>query len=508
MDEDEEYAENRDELLDRFRQSLSLPMAERFFDEDDLIEIFDYAGDLNDDYLRIEALLCGARFYPDSEELLVRRGIFFSQYSDEARAQFLSHNPTHGNLILNILNLRNNPPADEEAGSAFEGLLDAHDRLTDEEAIQFVDLCSSLGQYQWLKDNLDTLRKKSQYLNVLLYEMGMVAEMNHDYAYSAKMLEELTDLEPFNSYYWMLLARQYAQLNETDKALSAIDYSLAINPQAYGSMLVKARLLYSLQKPLDEVLSLTRKAIAESDNDPECVKFLAQIYHNEGQDDMAVQVILDALDLDRDTDADHAEESALAERQRIFEYIPDLLAYHPDNLAELLDRFYAANEDNSQMMWMSWAQQLSLQGHSDTAREVISCFERNSGLAVPSIFNIEDAFIDKDFDRAINAIQEYMSKVEGAEADFPQVLTMHIISLVKSGQRDRALALCDFISQNIFMQAYSNIGSRLEYLGMLQIANEIRTLMKHESSPTFWEAYDPLGMWDDEDEDEEDDIPF
>lgn len=499
MDEDEEYAENRDELLDRFRTSLSLPMAERYFDEDDLIEIFDYAGDLNDDYLRIEALLCGARFYPDSEELLVRRGIFFSQYSDEARAQFLSHTPTQGNLILSILKLRNNPPADEEAKSALESLLESHDNLSDEEVIQYVDLCSSLGQYEWLKDNLDSLRKRSQYLNVLIYEMGVIAEMNRDYAFAAQMLEELTDLEPFNSYYWMLLARQYAQLDDTDKALSAIDYSLAINPQAYGSMLIKARLLYSMHKPLDEVLSLTRKAIAESDNDPECVKFLAQIYHNEGQDDMAVQVILDALNLDKDTDAEDAEESVLAERQRIFEYIPELLAYHPDNLPELLDRFYAANEDNSQMMWMSWAQQLSMQGHSDTAREVISCYERNSGMEIPSVFNIEDAFIGKDFDRSISSIQDYMSKIEGAEADFPQVLTMHIISLVKSGQTSRALSLCDFISQNIFMQAYSNIGSRLEYLGMLQIANEIRSLLQQDMPTSFWATYDPLDLWENND---------
>ncbi len=495
MDEDEEYAGNRDELLDRFRSSLSLPMSERFFDEDDLIEVFDYAGDLNDDFLRVEALLCGARYYPDSEELLVRRGIFFSQYSDDARAQFLAHNAAHGNMILEVLKLRNNPPEGEEAQSALKSLLDAHDSLTDEEVIQFVDLCSSLGQYQWLKEHLDTMRKKSQYLNVLLYEVGVVAEMNRDYAYAAKMLEELTEQEPFNSYYWMLLARQYAQLEDGEKALSAIDYSLAINPQAYSSMLVKARLLYSMQKPLDEVLTLARKAIAESDNDPECVKFLAQVYHNEGQDDMAVQVILDALDLDSTTSTEDEESEAMAERQRILEYIPELLAYHPDNLPELLDRFYAANEDNSQIMWMSWAQQLALQGHSGVAREVISCFERNSGVSVPSVFNIEDAFMRKDFGNAIESLHEYLTNIDGAEADFPSVHTMHIISLVKIGEIARALSLCDFISQNIFIQAYSSISNRLEYMGMQQIANEIKSLILARKPAEFWDTYDPLGFW-------------
>lgn len=495
MDEDEEYAENRDELLDRFRRSLQLPMSERFFDEDDLIEIFDYAGDLNDDFLRVEALLCGARFFPDSEELLVRRGIFFSQYSDEARSQFLSYNSASDNLILEILRLRNAPPEGEDAQAALQALLDSHDSLTDEEVIQFVDLCSSLAQFDWLKSKMDVMRKKAKYLNVLLYEMGAVAEMLHEFEYSVKMFEELTEYEPFNSYYWMLLARQHAQLDNAEKALSAIDYSLAINPQAYNSMLVKARLLYSMQRPLDEVLSLARKAVAESDNDPECVKFLAQLYHSEGQDDMAAQVILSALDPDKEPDDDSDEASITAERQRIFEYIPELLAYHPDNIGDLLDRFYAANEDNSQMMWMSWAQQLSLQGHTDIAREVIACYERNTGIVVPSVFNIEQAFEYKDFKLTIESIQNYLNNIDGAEANFPSVLTMHIISLVKIGETDRALALCEFITQNIFLQAYPTVGNRLEYLGMLQIAKEIRSLILQRVPKSYWDEYDPLDYW-------------
>lgn len=62
----EDFSDERDELCRRFRQSLAKPISERFYDEDELVELFDYAGDLNDDYLRMEVLLCGARFYPGS----------------------------------------------------------------------------------------------------------------------------------------------------------------------------------------------------------------------------------------------------------------------------------------------------------------------------------------------------------------------------------------------------------------------------------------------------------
>ena len=55
---------SRDDLYRRFRESLSKPITERFFDEDELVDIFDYAGDIDDAYARVEVLCCGARLYP------------------------------------------------------------------------------------------------------------------------------------------------------------------------------------------------------------------------------------------------------------------------------------------------------------------------------------------------------------------------------------------------------------------------------------------------------------
>lgn len=65
-----------DELRERFRSELGLPPAQRYYSEDELIDIFDNSGDAGDDYLRTEALLLGARLYPDSQALLERRAIF------------------------------------------------------------------------------------------------------------------------------------------------------------------------------------------------------------------------------------------------------------------------------------------------------------------------------------------------------------------------------------------------------------------------------------------------
>ncbi len=56
------YNDELKRLYDRFKEESVQPDA--YFDEDDLIEIFDYASDMADDATRIDVLLVGARLYP------------------------------------------------------------------------------------------------------------------------------------------------------------------------------------------------------------------------------------------------------------------------------------------------------------------------------------------------------------------------------------------------------------------------------------------------------------
>ena len=332
MDEDEAYSETRDELLKRFRESLTKPLSERYFDIDDLIEVFDYAGDVNDDYLRIEALMCGARYFPDSEALLERRAIFYSQYSQRAQNQFLQDNPSDGNLILDFIALKSENLTAEEAQAAVDRLIDTHPAMNDEEVIQFIDLCSCLNLYPWLKDHFEYLRGKVEYVNVLLYETAIIAEYNKDVEFCTALLEELTQEEPFNSFYWMMLSRQYASSEDWVKAVNAIDYSLAINPDAPQSLLMKAKLYYALDKPIDEIERIMLRAIEISNGDLECVKYLASIYADDGRTEKGRDLLLETIS-SRDNESD-------------LEIIPELILYRPKQIDTLLDRFYNATADN------------------------------------------------------------------------------------------------------------------------------------------------------------------
>lgn len=495
MDEDEQYPQSRDELLARFRMALERPMSERYFDEDDLIEIFDYAGDLGDDFLRMEALMCGARFFPDSRELMERRGIFYSQYSDFARSQFLTHCPADSSMIIELLQLRDEAPAlsDTEKAARLDALVEAYDKYSDEDVIQLIETVSDLRMLSWLKAKMPLLRSKAQYLTGLLFESAVTADSHHDSEYSASLLEELTEIEPFNSYFWLLLSKQYAQLDEMDKAIEAIDYSIAIKADSPLAMLQKARYLYTADEDLAKVENYARKAIELSNGAIEPVRFLAMAYHNEMHDEKARELIETVLN---DPKLGHGgiltDVGAEPVASKEFELIPDLVAYGAKNANELLDRFYDSNDDNNVMMWTSWAYQLSYQGRDDLAKLVSDCYERHAGSPLASMFTVEESFVVKRFDETINKITDFLKFTTGMEEDFPSAMAMHVISLVKLGESERALALCDLIEESIDLKKYSSVTTRLEFIGLKSIIKDLRRLIMSGADPT---TFDPFDFW-------------
>ena len=111
----------REELYERFKASLKRPVADRYFDEDELVEIYDYAGDLSDDYVQLEVLFCGARLYPASASLAERRALMYLDTSvddsDEptpAAGSFLNDNPELQTPLFEIARLQINRPSDPE----------------------------------------------------------------------------------------------------------------------------------------------------------------------------------------------------------------------------------------------------------------------------------------------------------------------------------------------------------------------------------------------------------
>ena len=78
---DEQYMR---ELYERFLKGVRDNMNSEFYEEDELLDIYDYAQDEGDEMVQLYVLLAGARLYPDSDFLDERKAFFLSAINEEA----------------------------------------------------------------------------------------------------------------------------------------------------------------------------------------------------------------------------------------------------------------------------------------------------------------------------------------------------------------------------------------------------------------------------------------
>lgn len=322
----EDFHDNEDTALyNRFKSYLRDRDSSAFFDEDDLVEVFDIAGDYDDDYVRMEVLFYGARYYPDSSDLADRRGILYQTYSDTMRDGYLNDHPELLTFISSVLRLRAVAPEPEMAYKMLDDLVDGADNLSDEEVIQLADAASALGVSQWLLDRLDLLKTKTEYPATLLYEMDVIFEMEKKPELCEKMLEELTELEPFNSEFWRLLAQVQSDMGGHEKAESSIDYALAIEPESVENILSKANILVRTDnsEKVEKAAALLEKLFEKDQSDMDVIQ----------------QLLLCYLFLERRDKAKALADKALVHHPESDWLIATMIALDPSRFGELIEAF-------------------------------------------------------------------------------------------------------------------------------------------------------------------------
>ncbi len=322
----------REELYNRFRESLKQPVTDRYFDEDELVEIYDYAGDVSDDYVQLEVLFCGARLYPSSVSLAERRALMYLDTSvddsDEptpAAGSFLSDNPELQTPLFEIARLQINRP--EDPLGALEYILAQYDTLGDEEMIRFLDLAFDLGCYNWVVENLPRLRGKVKFLPTLLYEIMREAENSGDDQTVIALAEELIESEPFATGYWVTLFKAQARAEKEEDAKSTFDYARALGADNPDVLLVLAEAVYSyapyLYKEAFEIIEGLRNENPDEFIYTDC---MCAILVRMGSASQAIKLLKEYVDR-------HPGHSR-AMRQ--------LLACNISDASDYLDRFYEA----------------------------------------------------------------------------------------------------------------------------------------------------------------------
>ena len=304
-------ANERLELYENFKNSLRDASDSDYYDAEDLIVIIDQAVDLQDDYVRIEALMRGYRYFADNEELAVRRGFLFYDLSLQEGTQAMANHPMANGPLWTLLKMRANADkiSQESAHKKLEKLIERTEEFDDESIIQLIDCAAACGLTDWIIGNEERLRKKCEYLPALLYELYIVASERGETAYAIKKLEELTEIEPFNFDFWLNLAQEYISSGRDEDALSALDYALAIESDNMSATALSATAQIHLERYGDAeetlrpyietmmnddlpIVSLYARALVGLNRRPEAIELLKDRSANRPDDVATIDLLL------------------------------------------------------------------------------------------------------------------------------------------------------------------------------------------------------------------------
>ena len=278
------------QLYERFKAELVERPQEMYYDEDDLVMIFDMAGDYFDRYVQLQALIMGRRLFPDSEQLELRLGFaMLDMYDEVSMDDYLRVNEYRQGLLWDIMRLRGRRLRSDEMPACLDGLLERYRLEEDEDVIQFMNLITAYECEDWLVQNYRRLVDRCRYRDTALNECAEVLRY-HSPDLALGMVEELTRLDPFNADAWIKLAEIYRSKEDVDEGLSAIEYARALRPDDYFPLYVEATLLVFRDPASQRAAELLQQVIKANPGMYEAKVALSDIYDCQGKSDLAEMI--------------------------------------------------------------------------------------------------------------------------------------------------------------------------------------------------------------------------
>lgn len=480
----EKQDNERIELYNRFKQSLGKKSADDlYFDADDLIVIFDQAVDFNDQYVQIEAVMRGYRYFPDNSELASRRGLlYYSMNLDNGVNDIVA---IHGDNspLWKLIKLRGSESewdseSNNKALQIFDEILNTPGKFDDETIIQLVDTASETENYEWLKNNEARLREKTEYLPSLLYELSAVAEENNELKHGISLLEELTALEPFNLDFWISLAQAQLRNKDYEGALSSSDYALAIASDDSVVINTKACALGNLGH-YQEVVDLVLPFLDNENNDESKDWSLP--------DEHLVENYLRAL-------------MALGSEKRM-ELLISLMGYaaiFPENRAiigialdsdypaieVLLESHFEACSEEYRNDWFDWGRRLMLFGCSNEASLVLDVLFKKGliknntqiGLFVSALYT------SKNYERCIEVYEHIIHHAHSLLT--PDVAVAGLLSYARIKTKAQCKKAFTTFQKNLPMSNSDvwHIGSELETVGFSTFLGMYQALLNRSGA--------------------------
>ncbi|MDE6300376.1 MAG: hypothetical protein K2M19_01490 [Muribaculaceae bacterium] len=466
-----------DELRARFRSQLQGPFSEIYFSEEELVSIFDTAGDSNDDYIRQEVLMVGARLYPDSEALLARRGIFYNQTDPEVFSRFMEDHEGDESDLMKLLKTENFKGTSAQALAIVEEMFNTGNFDDDEFVIQFVQAVHRLGQVNWLIERYPDIHERVTYEPTLLYEIGIVAQDSPALRPLAiECLEKLTETDPFTADFWSLLAYLYILEGEQEKSSSAIEYALALEPGHVEALKGRLRLTDPEKDP--EAVTDILLRILDSNPDNELLDTALVIARNMNRDDIVHRLIR----MIPDTSIPSYTTVSCA----IITGYPDLY----DLLARAAEGGVATIDD-----WRGLLESAHYSGNAMAFDLIQDMYARITGEPLEHEYiRFMRLWETKEYESAITLFQNADSSGTLRLAEhFFEGMILYITMLLRLGHPSEAFDMASGLLKAIDSDTPLP-GSRIERIGARRIISFLTVKSMAPVAPGFWEQFDPFAQ--------------
>lgn len=448
-------------LYEMFRDSV-LHGRDDNFSEENLIDIFDFAGDNNDDFIRLEVLLKGAAKYPDSDFLNKRKAIFLSGLSNDALRTYFNGNEAYLNdRMWAILRCRAAQPSGKEAEKALREILEMDtDFSEDEEVIQFVSLVRFLQMEDWLIDNLDDVKARAGEMSpTLLFEIARLAESRHQIETGIRLLEQLTMDEPFNLDFWALLAELQSNIEKFDDALTSLDYAKAISPDD-GELIALEGYIHLKRNDPEKALSALRQALKiVPDNYPARRNLLEALKLTGNHEEFKLQL--------KELFADEPSDEML---------MMAMLAEYPKRIPDTMAKFYAYNDPDEQTS-IKYAGDLCGNGFPESALKFLQWYDENYQLSQGGKFTIlELLYLNGKYAVAYDYISNSLKDPVLQPNELP-VLGIVASTMLRLGMFRETKQFCDYWIEKLSEQTETPSSMRLIDRGLLSTLNSMAMLL-------------------------------
>lgn len=398
---------------------------EAYFDENDLIEIFDYASDMDNYIVKMEVLLYGARHYPSSEALATRRAWFYSSFGEMEAAADVNNRVSNGGFLNRLLTLRAESATDsQQTRSRLEEMIDASTELGDEDVIQLVDFCAENSMLDWVEANRKRIEAKCSYTPTFIYEYADRAEDICDFPTAQRLFEELTMMEPFTIDFWVRLAGVQLAEGDYEEALASAEYALAVDAGCIDAMRLKGRAMYRRDVPKEEVSRV----------------FGAILDLPEANDGDASAYAATLIELGRNDEAARLLEKTL-EKYPMSQMPIDLLMNIDFTRATPHILRVAEQASFTRETVIAWAKEHIANGRSDIAALIVGLF-RDKFVSSPDLgFLTELWYVNQMYRETVDIVEESYVDFIDLHRPEPGVAFPYLMSLVRIGETAKALTL-------------------------------------------------------------------